>query len=122
VETPVTRLPGDPGPLGWLRFAWGFRLPAENVHWVRHELTDAGWRGRTVLRHLAVIIPICAILVAVLAILLPAPIWVSLTMVALILCGSLFTVTAYADDLRANRLRQHDLPVPNDPDLGRPSH
>ena len=44
------------GPLGWLRFAYGFRLPAENVHWVRHELTDAGWRGRTVLRHLAVIV------------------------------------------------------------------
>ena len=118
----MTRLEGDPGPLGWLRFTYGFRLPAENVHWVRHELTDAGWRGRTVLRHLAVMIPICAIVVTVLAILLPAPIWVSLTMVALILCGSLFTVTVYADDLRANRLRQHDLPVPNDPDLGHPTH
>jgi Family of unknown function (DUF5313) len=122
VEASLTRLPGDPGPLGWLRFAYGFRLPAENVHWVRHELTDAGWRGRTVLRHLAVMIPVCAIVVTVLAILLPAPLWVSLTMVALILCGSLFTVTVYADDLRANRLRQHDLPVPKDPDLGRPSH
>ena len=121
-EAPLTRLEGDPGPLGWLRFTYGFRLPPENVHWVRHELTDAGWRRRTVLRHLAVVIPICAILVTVLAILLPAPIWVSLTMVALILCGSLFTVTAYADDLRVNRLRQHDLPVPKDPDLGRPSH
>ena len=118
----MTRLPGDPGPLGWLRFTYGFRLPAENVHWVRHELTDAGWRRRTVLRHLAVMVPICAILVTVLGILLPAPIWVSLTMVALILCGSLFTVTVYADDLRANRLRQHDLPVPNDPDLGHPTH
>ena len=98
----MNRLEGDPGPLGWLRFTYGFRLPPENVHWVRHELTDAGWRRRTVLRHLAVVIPICAILVIVLAILLPAPIWVSLTMVALILCGSLFTVTAYADDLRVN--------------------
>lgn len=118
----MSRLPGDPGIFGKLRFAVGFRLPPANRDWVRHELTDAGWRGRTVLRHLAVMIPICAILVTVLAILLPAPIWVSLTMVALILCGSLFTVTAYADDLRANRLRQHDLPVPNDPDLGRPTH
>jgi hypothetical protein len=118
----VTRLPGDPGPGGWLRFAVGFRLPAKNVHWVRHELTDAGWRGRTVLRHLAVIVPVCAILVIVLALVLPAPLWVSLTMVALILCGSIFTVAAYADDIRAARLRQHGLPVPNDPDLGRPSH
>jgi hypothetical protein len=23
----MTRLPGDPGPIGWLRFAAGFRLP-----------------------------------------------------------------------------------------------
>jgi membrane protein YdbS with pleckstrin-like domain len=92
------------------------------VHWVRHELTDAGWRGRTVLRHLAVILPICAVLVVVLSFLLPAPVWVSLTMVALILCGSIFTVAAYADDIRATRLRQHGLPVPNDPDLGRPAH
>ena len=48
-----------------------------------------------------------------LAILLPAPLWVSLTMVALILCGSVFTVTVYADDIRATRLRQHDLPCPD---------
>ena len=118
----MSRLPGAPGPGGWLRFAFGFRLPAANVHWVRHELTDAGWRGRTVLRHLVVILPICAVLVIVLGILLPTPLWVSLTMVALILCGSTFTVAAYADDIRATRLRQHGLPVPNDPDLGRPTH
>ena len=39
-------------------------------------------------------------------------------MVALILTGSLFSVFVYADDLRANRLRQHGLPVPTDRDLG----
>jgi hypothetical protein len=43
-------------------------------------------------------------------------------MVGLILCGSVFTVTAYADDIRASRLRQHGLDVPDDPDLGRPTH
>jgi protein-S-isoprenylcysteine O-methyltransferase Ste14 len=118
----MTRLPGDPGPIGWLRFAFGFRLPAANVHWVRHELTDAGWRWRTVVRHLAVILPVCAILVVVLDILLPTPAWVSAMMVLLILSGSLFTVAFYADDIRATRLRQHGLPTPNDPDLGRPSH
>ncbi len=64
----MNRLEGDPGPLGWLRFTYGFRLPPQNVHWVRHELTDAGWRRRTVIRHLAVMIPICAIVVTVLAI------------------------------------------------------
>jgi hypothetical protein len=118
----VTGLPGDPGPLGWLRFAFGFRLPPENVHWVRHELTDAGWRWRTVLRHLVVILPVCVVLVVVLEVFLPAAPWVSGAMVALILCGSVLSVATYADDIRAARLRQHGLPVPADPDLGRPTH
>ncbi|MGB6457917.1 MAG: DUF5313 family protein [Streptosporangiaceae bacterium] len=118
----MTRLPGDPGPLRWLKFAAGFRLPAENRDWVRHELTDAGWRSRTVLRHLAVIIPVCAVVAVLLLVLSPAPAWFAVMMVALILCGSVFTVAAYADDIRGSRLRQHGLDVPDDPDLGRPSH
>jgi protein-S-isoprenylcysteine O-methyltransferase Ste14 len=118
----MARLPGDPGVLRWLWFAIGFRLPVENRDWVRHELTDAGWRMRTVVRHLAIILPICAVLVAVLTTIVPAPIWLGLTMTALILCGSIFTVAAYADDIRASRLRQHGLDVPDDPDLGHPPH
>jgi len=52
----------------------------------------------------------------------PAPTWFAAMMVILILCGSVFTVAAYADDIRASRLRQHGLDVPDDPDLGRPAH
>jgi membrane protein YdbS with pleckstrin-like domain len=118
----MTRLPGDPGPLRWMKFAAGFRLPAENRDWVRHELTDAGWRSRTVVRHLAVILPVCAVVAVLLLELSPAPTWFAVMMIALILCGSVFTVAAYADDIRASRLRQHGLDVPDDPDLGRPSH
>jgi hypothetical protein len=43
-------------------------------------------------------------------------------MVVLILAGSVLSVATYADDIRAARLRQHGLPVPSDPDLGRPTH
>ena len=118
----MARIPGDPGPVGWLLFAIGFRLPARNRDWVKHELTDAGWRLRTVLRHLAIIVPICVVLVVLLTTLLPAPLWLGLMMTALILAGSVFTVAAYADDIRASRLRQHGLDVPNDPDLGHPTH
>jgi membrane protein YdbS with pleckstrin-like domain len=118
----MARIPGDPGPLRWLRFAAGFRLPAENRDWVRHELTDAGWRWRTVLRHLAVIIPVCVVVAVLLLALSPAPAWFAVLMVVLILCGSVFTVAAYADDIRTSRLRQHGLDVPDDPDLGHPSH
>jgi membrane protein YdbS with pleckstrin-like domain len=118
----VPRLAGDPGVARWLWFAAGFRLPTENRDWVRHELTDAGWRSRTVLRHLAVIIPLCVVIAVLLTTLIPAPGWLAVTMVALILCGSVFTVAAYADDIRASRLRQHGLDVPDDPDLGHPAH
>jgi hypothetical protein len=118
----MARLPGDPGAVRWLLFAVGFRLPPDNLDWVRHELTDAGWRGRTVVRHLVVIVPLCVILAVLLGLFLPAPAWLGGMMVALILAGSLFTVTAYADDIRGSRLRQHGLDVPDDPDLGRPSH
>jgi hypothetical protein len=58
----------------------------------------------------------------VLLTLLPASAWLAVAMVALILCGSVFTTAAYADDIRASRLRQHGLDVPDDPDLGRPAH
>jgi peptidoglycan/LPS O-acetylase OafA/YrhL len=118
----MARLAGDPGPGRWLLFAIGFRLPAAYRDWVKHELTDAGWRARTVRRHLAVILPICAVVAAVLLAALPASPWLAVAMVALILCGSVFSVAAYADDLRASRLRQHGLEAPDDPDLGRPAH
>jgi membrane protein YdbS with pleckstrin-like domain len=97
-------------------------LPASNLDWVRHELTDAGWRWRTVLRHLALIVPVCAVVAVVLLLISPSSTWLAVMMVALILCGSIFTVAAYADDIRASRLRQHGLDVPDDPDLGRPTH
>jgi hypothetical protein len=113
----MTRLPGDPNLAGRLRFAFGMRLRAENREWVRHELTDAGWRGRVVARHLTVMIPVCLLLT-----LLPGPVWLRLMVPALALAGSLFTVAVYADDIRAARLRQHGLPVPDDPDLGHPTH
>jgi hypothetical protein len=118
----MARLPGDPGPIRWLLFALGFRLPEENNDWVEHELTDAGWRTRTVVRHLAIIVPICVIVAVVLLVWLPAPGWLAVMMIALILAGSIFTVAAYADDIRATRLRQHGLEAPDDPDLGRPAH
>jgi len=100
-----------------LRFTVGMRLRAENSEWVRHELTDAGWRGRVVARHLAVMVPVCLLLA-----LLPGPVWLRLMVPALALAGSVFTVAVYADDIRAVRLRQHGLAVPDDPDLGHPTH
>ena len=113
----MSGLPGDPNIVGKTLFAVGFRLPPANRDWVRHELTDAGWRLRVILRHLTVMIPICVLLS-----LLPGPPWLRIMVPALALTGSLFTVAIYSDDIRAARLRQHKLPVPDDPDLGHPTH
>ena len=88
----MARLPGDPGPLRWLAFALGFRLPEDNLDWVKHELTDAGWRLRTIVRHLAVIVPVCIIVAVILLTLVPAPVWLAGLMVGLILVIMIATV------------------------------
>jgi Family of unknown function (DUF5313) len=113
----VARLPGNPGVVRWLMFAVGFRLPYENREWVQHELTDAGWRGRTVVRLMVLMAPICIALAF-----LPGPAWLRAAVPALALIASIGTVLISADDIRAARLKQHDLPVPADRDLGHPPH
>jgi uncharacterized protein DUF5313 len=84
-------------------------LPAENLDWVRHDLTDAGWRGRMMVRHLAIILPCCVALGA-----LPAEWWIRVLVPALALSASSFVVLVTATDLRAARLHQHGLPAPGD--------
>ncbi len=111
----MVKLPGDPNPFGKAMFALGLRLPERNREWVRHELTDAGWRGRLIGRHLLVLVPLCGLLA-----LLPGVWWIRVLVPLLAVLGSLFTFGIHSDQIRAARLRQHGLPVPDDPDLGRP--
>ncbi len=113
----MPRIPGNPSVGGWLLFSVGFRLPSRNRDWVRHELTDAGWRGRTVRRMLVVMIPVCVALGF-----LPGPTWLRIAVPGFALLASVGTVAISADDVRAARLKQHDLAVPDDPDLGHPTH
>lgn len=101
------RLPGDPGVGGRVRYALGFRLPPQNREWVRHDLTDAGWRGRILLRHLGLMAPVCAAFAA-----LPAEGWARVAVALLVLVASTLTVMISADDLRRARLRQHGLEPP----------
>jgi hypothetical protein len=100
-----------------LLFALGARLPKQNQQWVRHELTDAGWRGRLVLRHLLVTLPIAAALAA-----FPGPLFIHIMVPAFFLIASVGVVAMYADDIRVSRLRRNGLEPPDDPDLGRPAH
>ncbi len=113
----MAKIPGDPSAGQKVLFALGFRLPDRNREWVRHELTDAGWRGRMTLRHLFVTLPVAAAFAA-----FPGPLWIHIMVPALFLLSSVGIVAMYADDLRVSRLRRHGLEAPDDPDLGRPSH
>ncbi|HEX3965034.1 MAG TPA: DUF5313 family protein [Trebonia sp.] len=113
----MARIPGNPSVGRWLLFAIGFRLPPENRDWVRHELTDYGWRGRTIRRLLVIMVPVCVALAF-----LPGPLWLRIAVPAFALVASVGTVLIGADDIRAARLHQHDLDVPDDVDLGRPPH
>jgi hypothetical protein len=113
----VPRLPGDPGIVSWLLFAVGFRLPDKHRDWVWHELTDPGWRGRTIVRLMVLVGPICVGLAF-----LPGPNWLRVAVPALLFIASAGTVLISADDVRAARLHQHDLAVPDDKDLGHPPH
>jgi hypothetical protein len=112
----VARISGDPGVGQWLRFALGFRLPEQYRDWVHHELTDAGWRSRATLRQSVLLLPVAAAFAA-----LPGPVSLRVLIALLVLIGGLLVGLAYGDTLRAARLRQHGLPVPADPDLGRPT-
>ena len=104
---PTPPAPPRPSPLQWLRYALGGRLPDASRDWVRHDLTDAGWRGRGVLRTLVQVLPVCVVLA-----LLPGPAYVHWMLpLFMVLCAA-FVGGAYGDDLRDRRLRQHGLAVP----------
>jgi len=100
-----------PSTLQWVRYALGGRLPADLHDWVRHDLTDADWRLRQILRTLLqAAIPIVVILV------LPIPVALRIPMAVLVLIGALSVGAAYGDELRERRFRQHGLtPPPSEP-------
>jgi len=91
----------------WLRYALGGRLPDELRDWVRHDLTDADWRWRSVIRVLVQL----ALPVVVIAV-VPAPGVLRVLMALLVVLGAGFVAAAFADELRERRLRQHGLAPP----------
>jgi hypothetical protein len=96
-----------PRPVQWLRYAFGLRLPKELREWVRHDLTDADWRLREIVRvAVQCLIPVGIIMF------LPGPWTIRVFTAGLLLVGALFVAAAYGEDLRDRRLRQHGLDVP----------
>jgi hypothetical protein len=96
-----------PSAVQWLRYALGGRLPAPLHDWVRHDLTDADWRWRQILR---VLLQAAFPIVVILA--LPIPGMLRILMSVLVLLGALSVGAAYGDELRDRRFRQHGLTPP----------
>ena len=88
-------------------YAFGFRLPDRYDEWVFHDLNSRGWAIREVARVMLVAVPpIIGIMF------LPAGIGLRLMTASFLVFGPLFVGAAYADELRAYRLRQHGDLIP----------
>jgi len=81
--------------------------------------TKAFWPTCAVRLSVDVLVLVVPVAVAFAA--LPGPWSLKVTLMVLVLVGGLSVSLIYADSVRASRLRQHDLPVPEDRDLGRPT-
>ena len=110
----MPRLPGDPSLAGWLLFVIDFRLPERNLE-VTPRTRPTRLAQSRIARLMVVMIPVCVALAF-----LPGPAWLRIAVPALALIASVGTVAISADDVRAARLKQHGLEVPDDPDLGAP--
>jgi hypothetical protein len=96
-----------PGFGGQVRYTLGGRLMAHR-EWVRHDLTDAGWQIRLLLRAFVPLVP-----VIVVAALLPLPMTYLHVMMALLVIFSWgLTVPPLVEQLRNRRLRQHGFTPP----------
>lgn len=93
-----------PGPWRRLCYGLGRRLPPEYRDWVRHDLTDAGWRGRMIGRHVLTLTPICLAATP-----LPGEWWIRAMTGAMVFLGGVFTVAISADELRRSRLSRHGI-------------
>jgi Family of unknown function (DUF5313) len=66
-----------PGPVRWLLYAFGRKLPVEYRSWVLHDLTTTTWPARQLLRSLIQVLPFGLVLVLA----LPVEPWVRITAV-----------------------------------------
>ncbi|HVX43044.1 MAG TPA: DUF5313 family protein [Mycobacteriales bacterium] len=94
-----------PGPLRWVWYAFGGRLPDSCRDWVQHDLTDADWRWRGLVRiGVQILIPVVGLLF------LPGPWSIRIFTAAIVVFGAAFAGAAYGEPLRDRRLAQHGLP------------
>ncbi|MEV6254876.1 DUF5313 family protein [Nocardia sp. NPDC051911] len=102
----MTREQRRPGPIQWIGYAFGRRLPDSMREWVRDDLTGRFAATRHVLRGLVPFTPLFAVFL-----LFPGELWLRGAMVLLALLLALFYTIAFMPMNRAHRLAKHGLPA-----------
>jgi hypothetical protein len=89
-----------PGPLLWLRYAFGGSLPEEYRDWVKHDTTSSTW----LLRHLARVLVVIAL--PEIAILIWLPAGIGLRIMTAVVCGScaVLLTAILSNDMTERRL------------------
>lgn len=95
-----------PGPLRWLRYAFGGALPPEHREWVLHDTTSGTW----LLRHLARVLVVIA--APELAILVFLPAHLGLRVLTALVCGScaVLLTAILSNDMTERRLNTAGYP------------
>ncbi|RSD09186.1 DUF5313 family protein [Amycolatopsis eburnea] len=99
-----------PGPLRWIQYVYGRRLPDTYRGWVLHDATARTWLLRFAARICAEALPWLIAAFVVLVTLTPVPLPLVFTMLALSLFLSLFFTMTMADELAEVRLTKHGFP------------
>ena len=99
-----------PGPLRWVRYVYGARLPERYREWVLYDATARTWLLRFALRVCFEALPWLAAAFVLLVTLTPMPVLVVLgALVLSLLLGLFFSMTS-ADELAEVRLTKHGFP------------
>ncbi len=93
-----------PNPVQRLRYICGATLPPELREWVLEDLTGPGAGRRYLLRFLLPMIPVLCLFLLV-----PGPLWIGLSMAALLYIPLVYFTIALMYVYRRHRLVKHDL-------------
>ncbi|WP_033288795.1 DUF5313 family protein [Amycolatopsis jejuensis] len=99
-----------PGPVRWLHYVYGGRLPDDYREWVLHDATAKTWVLRFAFRIFVEALPWLVAAYFVLTLLTPLPVPMVLVALLLSLLMSLFLTVTSADELAEVRLTKHGFP------------
>ncbi|WP_307868487.1 DUF5313 family protein [Umezawaea beigongshangensis] len=99
-----------PGPVRWVWYAFGGRLPVRHRDWVHHDLTTRTWFARFLLRSLVQVTPLVVVIALGLALGLGAPWPLALASSALGFVVGVYYSLSYAVESTENRISRYGYP------------